>query len=176
MDYLTFVWKRYLLHFTPDINECSSGTHNCHSDAICSNSKGSFNCICKDGYQGNGSYCEGMKYIFSPIYGNVWFASLISSGLFVFFFLTYWQTRGLRKFECEHAQFFLCLLTTLLLLKTLFSIATEYFTLPNLTTTTFLLFLKHRLSNTTNLFLTLDLKLVKNYNCSHNTLTSSSSI
>jgi hypothetical protein len=58
----------------------------------------------------------------------------------------------------------------------LFSIATGYFTLPNLTTTTFLLFLKHRLSNTTNLFLTLDLKLVKNYNCSHNTLTSSSSI
>jgi hypothetical protein len=53
----------------------------------------------------------------------------------------------------------------------LFSIATEYFTIPNLTTTTFFLFLKHCLSNTTNLFLILDLKLVRNYNCSHNTLT-----
>jgi hypothetical protein len=54
----------------------------------------------------------------------------------------------------------------------LFSTATEYFTLQNLTTTTFLLFLKHCLSNTTpNLFLTLDLKLVRNYNCSQNTLT-----
>jgi hypothetical protein len=31
--------------------------------------------------------------------------------------------------------------------------------------------LKHYLSNTTNLSLTLDLKLVKNYNCSHNTST-----
>ena len=48
----------YYLIQPVDIDECSSD-HNCHSDANCTNFRGSFNCTCKHGYQGNGSHCEG---------------------------------------------------------------------------------------------------------------------
>ena len=43
------------------------------------------------------------------------------------------------KTSSHYSTIFLCLLTTLLLLKTLFSITTKYFTLLNLTTTPFLI-------------------------------------
>ena len=51
-----------------DINECEpSGlaaeyqylAHMCHGDANCTNTKGSYNCGCQDGYYGNGRKCEG---------------------------------------------------------------------------------------------------------------------
>lgn len=43
----------------PDINECATNTADCHSDANCTNVEGSFDCSCKTGYTGNGTYCEG---------------------------------------------------------------------------------------------------------------------
>ena len=42
-----------------DINECLEGSHNCHKDANCVNNVGSFTCDCKDGFNGNGTYCYG---------------------------------------------------------------------------------------------------------------------
>ena len=51
-----------------DIDECFPGdlsneymhlAHNCHDDANCSNTKGSFSCACRLGYSGNGVICEG---------------------------------------------------------------------------------------------------------------------
>ena len=45
--------------FIADIDECYAGTHSCNVDAVCSNTKGSYNCICKPGYQGDGWHCEG---------------------------------------------------------------------------------------------------------------------
>ena len=51
-----------------DIDECSPHdlaanyshyAHNCHADANCSNTKGSFYCTCHVGYSGNGVTCLG---------------------------------------------------------------------------------------------------------------------
>ncbi|CAH3143014.1 unnamed protein product [Porites lobata] len=40
-----------------DINECEGGTHNCSSNAVCNNTKRSYNCTCKPGYEGDGNNC-----------------------------------------------------------------------------------------------------------------------
>ena len=45
--------------FFPDINECEAGKHNCHANASCKNTKGSFACTCKPGYSGDGVNCTG---------------------------------------------------------------------------------------------------------------------
>ncbi|KAL9954064.1 hypothetical protein ACROYT_G041555 [Oculina patagonica] len=41
-----------------DIDECASGTDDCSADAVCNNTKGSYNCSCKSGYYGDGRICE----------------------------------------------------------------------------------------------------------------------
>ena len=43
-----------------DINECSRGTDNCNANANCINTQGSFQCVCRDGYEGDGIICRGM--------------------------------------------------------------------------------------------------------------------
>ena len=35
-------------------------SHRCHSDAHCTNSNGSYNCMCKDGFSGDGYNCTGL--------------------------------------------------------------------------------------------------------------------
>ena len=45
--------------FFADINECETGKHNCHANAICKNTNGSFVCTCKPGYSGDGVNCTG---------------------------------------------------------------------------------------------------------------------
>ena len=49
-----------------DVDECDDGYHNCHSEATCTNTVGSFTCSCKKGYTGDGILCEGneiLKYL-----------------------------------------------------------------------------------------------------------------
>ncbi|XP_078691947.1 uncharacterized protein LOC144922177 [Branchiostoma floridae x Branchiostoma belcheri] len=41
-----------------DVNECTDGTHNCHDEATCANTIGSFTCSCNDGYEGDGVSCD----------------------------------------------------------------------------------------------------------------------
>ena len=41
-----------------DIDECTIGKHNCSADAVCSNTKGSYNCTCIPGYFGDGRECK----------------------------------------------------------------------------------------------------------------------
>ena len=40
-----------------DINECETQYNNCDPNAKCINKRGSFKCVCKDGFQGNGVDC-----------------------------------------------------------------------------------------------------------------------
>ena len=45
-------------HSHSDIDECSSANE-CHLDATCTNTKGSYNCTCQDGFEGDGKNCTG---------------------------------------------------------------------------------------------------------------------
>ena len=47
------------INYHSDIDECRFNSHSCSNNAICINTKGSFNCSCKPGYSGNGHNCSG---------------------------------------------------------------------------------------------------------------------
>ena len=42
-----------------DINECDLEIHTCHSNASCTDTVGSFNCTCTEGFEGDGFNCTG---------------------------------------------------------------------------------------------------------------------
>ena len=46
---------------TLDVNECTTTTHDCHTNADCINTSGGFICFCKSGYDGDGKSCRGIK-------------------------------------------------------------------------------------------------------------------
>ena len=48
-----------------DINECSTNSHICDVNAVCSNVQGSYTCACKSGYSGDGKTCTGKLLRFS---------------------------------------------------------------------------------------------------------------
>ena len=57
--YRVFNPKLSFLHL--DVNECSTSTDNCDSNAVCTNTQGSFTCACNSGFKGNGITCSGKK-------------------------------------------------------------------------------------------------------------------
>ena len=44
---------------TSDIDECVDNSDSCHADAVCTNTKGAYNCTCNNGYEGDGFNCTG---------------------------------------------------------------------------------------------------------------------
>ena len=51
-----------------DTDECKYDLDNCHADAVCTNTNGSFNCACLTGYSGNGISCQGKVPSLLPRY------------------------------------------------------------------------------------------------------------
>ena len=50
-------------YLTSDIDECSKNSHNCsYTTATCTNTNGSFKCICKPGFSGDGHNCTGIEH------------------------------------------------------------------------------------------------------------------
>ena len=45
--------------FNPDVNECEEHTHGCHANATCTDTIGSYRCLCADGFIGDGLQCQG---------------------------------------------------------------------------------------------------------------------
>lgn len=52
-----------LFSHSVDIDECARGADNCDDNADCSNTGGSFQCVCRTGFQGNGRDCRGVYSI-----------------------------------------------------------------------------------------------------------------
>ena len=44
---------------SPDVNECELEIHTCRSNANCTDTDGSFNCTCGEGFEGDGFNCTG---------------------------------------------------------------------------------------------------------------------
>ena len=40
------------------MDECKDSSRKCHFDADCTNTEGSYSCLCKSGYFGDGFTCE----------------------------------------------------------------------------------------------------------------------
>ena len=57
----TALWKLFRLTFTSytDVDECKDDRHDCHVNGTCTNTAGSFECVCNDGYFGDGRNCSG---------------------------------------------------------------------------------------------------------------------
>ncbi|KAL9957479.1 hypothetical protein ACROYT_G039117 [Oculina patagonica] len=40
-----------------EVDQCTNGKHSCDVNAVCNNTRGSYNCTCKDGFYGDGKNC-----------------------------------------------------------------------------------------------------------------------
>ena len=54
-----------IIFILTDIDECATKTHNCNLKANCTNTSGSFECVCKEGYTGDGKSCSGKTHDFN---------------------------------------------------------------------------------------------------------------
>lgn len=56
---LALNFTRWAYAHCPDVDECGLGLHDCHKEAICTNTDGSFSCKCRQGFAGDGkTYCN----------------------------------------------------------------------------------------------------------------------
>ena len=58
--FITFflLFYNYFLRYE-DVDECTSQTHDCPANGVCTNVEGSFQCECRSGFTGDGKTCDG---------------------------------------------------------------------------------------------------------------------
>ena len=59
-DRLSMKYSISLSFVLLDIDECLSSSHACDLTVDCTNTDGSHNCTCKEGYTGDGQSCQGI--------------------------------------------------------------------------------------------------------------------
>ena len=69
-----------------DIDECKDENYVCDVNANCTNTYGSYNCTCKEGYTGDGRSCSGtnliiIKFDFFSFFKVTFYTSLVSSDI-----------------------------------------------------------------------------------------------
>ena len=64
ITYCLCLWLHYTFYHT-DIDECTEETDNCDDNGICTNTEGSFTCLCDPGFSGDGVQCEGKIIVIS---------------------------------------------------------------------------------------------------------------
>ena len=57
----------WTFYFYSDIDECTTGAAACDANAICTDTAGSYECVCRSGYSGDGFSCTS-KFWFSVLY------------------------------------------------------------------------------------------------------------
>lgn len=57
MSLFTCHIKQAFINFSSEIDECAVGLHTCDNNAICINTRGSYECTCQVGYYGDGFSC-----------------------------------------------------------------------------------------------------------------------
>lgn len=59
--FLALVKLKNFEYFISDEDECASGANECDEHADCSNTRGSYECRCHQGFRGDGFSCRGKK-------------------------------------------------------------------------------------------------------------------
>lgn len=60
----------------PDVDECGLGLHDCHKEAKCTNTQGSYSCQCKRGFIGDGKHSCTRTYV-SIIFFNKYITNIL---------------------------------------------------------------------------------------------------
>lgn len=63
MASLKIVLGNTTVFFISEHDECATNQHNCDENALCFNTVGGHNCVCKPGYAGNGTVCKGREHL-----------------------------------------------------------------------------------------------------------------
>lgn len=57
----------------PDVDECTESPAVCDGQGVCENTLGSYKCVCRTGYRGNGTHCEGKQLVLTSLHGKTQF-------------------------------------------------------------------------------------------------------
>lgn len=57
----------------PDVDECIESPVACDGRSVCENTLGSYECVCRPGYRGNGTHCEGKQLVLTSLRGKLCF-------------------------------------------------------------------------------------------------------